>query len=420
MDLSILFILILLLIFEAFFSGSELALLTADRTKLKKQAKSGSHGATLALKLIERPERVLSTTLLMTSSCIMGITVLCTIQCRRWFGDHAEFAAVVMASTLVISLGELLPKLLFQRYANTWAPWIAGPVFYLQTPLAPFISVVSLYTRQIEKIVSPIDRAWMGKKTGREELQTLISHDSTTEDIGLDEKKIIRRILKFREVSAKDGALPLTQVDAIDQDTTVRDAITEFDRSRHTRMPVYEGRIDNIVGVIDISAVFATDRTDASISSLMRAAHFVAETQKLEAVLLEMNTNGSKMSIVVNEYGGAVGILTREDIVEQIVGDLNDEDDLTKTAIRPDGPDRYTVRAHVPIADLNQELKLGIPEGDYDTLAGFLLHDLKHIPKVGERHTISTDRGMILFRVLHASRKKLESIQIEIREPSRD
>ncbi len=420
MDLHILFILIALLTFESFFSGSELALLTADRTKLKKQAKAGSHGSTLALKLIEKPEKVLSTTLLMTSSCIMGITVLCTIQCRRWFGEDSEFAAVAMASTLVISLGELLPKLLFQRYANAWAPWIAGPVFYLQSPLAPFISIVSLYTRQIEKIMRPIDRAWMGKKTGREELQTLISHDSTTEEIGLDEKKIIRRILKFREVSAKDGALPLTQVDAIDQDTTVREAILEFDRSRHTRMPVYEGRIDNIVGVIDISAVFATEQGDASISSLMRMAHFVAETQKLEAVLLEMNTSGSKMSIVVNEYGGAVGILTREDIVEQIVGDLNDEDDLTKTAIRPDGPDKYTVRAHVPIADLNQELKLGIPEGDYDTLAGFLLHDMKHIPKVGERHTISTERGLILFRVLHASRKKLESVQIEIREPSRD
>jgi putative hemolysin len=420
MELPILFILLTLLSVEAFFSGSELALLTCDRTKLKKLSKAGSRGASLALRLIQKPERVLSTTLLMTNSCIMGISVLSTIQCRRWFGEHGELAAIVMASLLVISLGELLPKLLFQRYANAWAPWIAGPVFYLQGPLAPFISVVSLYTRQLEKIVSPIDRAWNGNKTGREELQTLVSHDSTTEEIGLDEKKIIRRILKFREVPAKDGALPLTQVDAIDQDTTVREAIAEFDRSRHTRMPVYEGRIDNIVGVVDISAVFATEQPNANISTLMRPAHFVAETQKLEAVLLEMNISGSKMSIVVNEYGGAVGILTREDIVEQIVGDLNDEDDLTKATIRLDGPDKYTVRAHVQIADLNQELRLGLPEGDYDTLAGYLMHELKHIPKVGERHTVSTDRGLILFRILHASKKKLESVQIEIREPSRD
>lgn len=413
-SIGVIIFVIFLLMTEGFFSGSELALLSADRIQLKKQAKQGNRGAKIALRLLEQPERILSTTLLMTATCVMAITVLLTLEFKSVYGEHGEEYAVIVGSAAVILFGELLPKFLFRKYNQTLAPMISIPIFTLQKLIGPVIRFVGFYTSQLQKVITPIDALWSGKRgTFREEIQGLLGHDGKDSAIGAPERRMIKRILKFRDIQAKDAAVPLTQVDALDKTSTVAAAIEEFERSRHSRMPVYEERVDNIVGIVEFSSLLQATNLLVPLDQHVKPAHYVAETQKLVAVLQAMNEVDSKMSIIVNEYGGALGILTREDIFEQIVGDLEDEDDREEKEYKVVNENSWVAKASMTISQVNQQLLLDLPEGDYDTLAGFLLRQFGKIPEVGDEVYFDTRAGQILFKIKASNARKIESVFVE-------
>jgi len=411
-SIATIFAVILIVILEGFFSGSELALLSCDRLFLRRKAKSGNKGAQLALKLQDSSEKILSTTLIVTSSCVMAITVLTTLESRRLFGEGGEKYAIFLASGTVIIFGELLPKLLFRRKATTFAPIVAIPIYYFQIAISPFTRLVSAYTKQLERVARPIEALWSGKRSPKDELQGLLSQETKNTNIRSHERKMIRKILKFREVAAKDALLPLVQVDAIEKTATVAAAIEEFDRHRHSRMPVYDERVDNVVGVIELTSLMRAPDLLVPIDQYVQTAHFSSDSQKLSEVWKDMNESNSKMNVIVDEYGGALGILTREDIVEQIVGDLQDEDDPESRDYRQISENKWSAKGSCPINQLNDALKIELPEGDYDTLAGFLLRQFGRIPEQGDEVYYATKSGQIHFQIRSASAKRIESIVI--------
>lgn len=410
---SILLILFFLLI-EAFFSGSELALLSADRLILKKKNKQGHSGAKLALKLLLNPDKILSTTLLMTSTCVMATTVLLTLEFRSAFGEHGESKAIVLGSFLVITFGELLPKFFFRKFSEQLAPKVATPIFYTQKILLPFISLISVYTAQLSKTIQPIERFWSGKKgTLKEDLNVLLTSDAHETQIKKSEKTLIRKILKFRDRRAKDAIVPLIQVDAIEKSMSLYDAYQIFAEKHHAKIPVYEERIDNIIGILELHTIIRTHDSSQPVSRFLKSAYYISENQKLENVLNEMIEDEIQMAIVVDEHGGALGILTREDIFEQIVGDIEDEDDLERRSIRELDVNKWVVRASTTVQKINEELQLEIPEGDYDTVSGFLLRQFSRIPEPGDELYFNTQYGQLHLVIRDANPRKIESVLIE-------
>jgi len=349
----------------------------------------------------------------MTNAAIMGTSVALTLEFRKIYGDNGEWYAVLFGSTVVILFGELIPKFIYRKFSGFLATKVSIPIFYTQKLLTPFLLLSNVYTSQISRFLKPIEKLLNYKNTGKDELQVLLTQDSNDTQISSNEKRLIRKILRFRDRLAKDGYLPLVRVDAVEKNATLDEAFLIFNEKKHSRLPVYDDRIDNIIGILELFQVIRNTETQQTVEKFIKPSLYVTESQKLEDVLNEMLHQDVQMAVVVDEYGGAVGILTREDIFEQIVGDLSDEDDPETKLIRAAGESRWIVKANTPMPLINEELHLDLPEGDYDTIGGFLLRQFSRIPDTGDELFFDTSVGQIHFIVCEASSRKIEVVSIE-------
>jgi putative hemolysin len=402
-----------LLLLEAFFAGSEIALLSADKLQLKTSAKKGSRSAQAALDLCLHPERVLATTLLLTSLCMITISGVVTLAFISTGYEHAELGAIAVSSPAIVILGELIPKTLFQRNAQRLAPWVAPVVRTAYWILLPLTWLLSGYTQKISRILGPIEELMTGKrKTTREELREILSFGRKETDIKTSEKRMIRRIFDFKGTEAKHALIPLVRVEAIEEESTVREALEKFRTHRHSRMPVYASRIDNIIGVLEISDLSGATDLEGSIRPYLSPANYVPETQSLEDLLRTMNEEDNELAVVVDEYGGAIGILTLEDIVEEIVGEIQDEYDTEDRPYRELSQNEWLIQARAEIPRLNEGIELGLPEGDYETLGGFLLQQFGRIPEAEAELFYHTQREQLRFLVKKASARAIELVLV--------
>ncbi len=406
-----------LLILEAFFSGSEIALLSADKLALRKLAKQGKHGAQRALELASHPEKVLSTTLLMTSFSVVTQSALIALYFNSQGYEHAELYSVLLASPIIVIFGELLPKTFFQRHSTEWAPWVARPMNWVYWIFFPFTRSLTIYTTKLSRIVGPIEELLSGRKRNtREELVSMLNYGKRESEIKSSERKIIRRILDFKDSEAKHALIPLVKIEAIEVGATVREALERFERHRHSRMPVFNGRITNIVGVLetsDLMSMSGTQDLEQPIRHAMSPAHYVADAQSLEDVLLDMRHEDTEMVVVVDEHGGAVGILTFEDILEEIVGEISDEYDTESLPFRILSGTSWLVQARMEISQINEVLKLDIPVGEYETLGGFLLQQFGRIPDPRDELFFNTSVGALKFTIRAATERQIESVLVE-------
>lgn len=411
--LNVALIVLPLVLIEGLFSGSEIALLSADRLDLQKLAKR-SRGARLALDLVNHPERVLSTTLVMTSLCVVGISALLAIYFHQSRPETTELVVILISSGIVVLFGELIPKTIYRHFSMKVAPVVAYPVIWTYYLLWPITRLVSTYTSRLARLVRPIEELVTGKRrTTRDELLNLLSFSQRDSELKSSERRMIKRIFDFKDSDANDALIPLVKVDAIEDVATIGEALDEFKRHRHARMPVYSGRIDNIVGILEVSSLLAASDLEDPIRSHITPAHYAAETQTLEDLMREMHAQNVKMSIVVDEHGGAVGILTLEDIVEEIVGEIQDEYDPDRPLFREIGVNRWIVDARMQITLMNETLAIELPEGDYETLSGFLLQQFGRIPEVKNELYFDTPAGSFLFTIRAATRRHIESVLVE-------
>lgn len=413
MELSLLIAVFVLLCIEGFYSGSEIALLSCDRLDLKKKARKGNHGARLALALLEQPDRILSTTLLMTNLCAICIAEIITISLDG-HGAGEGWLPIAVASGLIIILGEILPKTLFQRFSSKITPVIVYPVFWAFFIFYPVTRLLSLYTSKLSKLVGPIFEMIGGKKkTSRDEIESILSYGRRETGMAQDEKRMIKRIFDFKDTEAKHALIPLFKVDAVAETISMREALEKFQQHRHSRMPVYSVRIDNIVGTIGFADLINEKDLSQPIHAKVRPAKYASETQILEDLLGEMHRERYELATVVDEYGGAVGILTMEDIVEEVVGEIHDEYDSNRNSFRQVSENSWWVQGKAAIEHLNESLKLEIPEGDYETLAGFLLQQFGRIPDPSDELYFDTPAGTLRLTVKQATERAIESVLVE-------
>ena len=403
-----------LLLLQGFFSGSEIALLSADRIKLRQQQKLGLSGSRTALDLATHPERVLSTTLLMTSLCVISISALVTLYLLSHTVWKSGVVAVAITSPLVVILGELIPKIIYQRNADTLARRVAPLIHGAYWAFYPITRVLSSYTHKLSRMVGPIEELLIGKKrTTREELRSLLSYGKRESDIKASEKRMIKRIFDFKDTEAKHALIPLVRVEVIPESATIQEALERYEQHRHSRMPVYSGRVDNIVGVLEAADLLSATDLRQPIRHYITSAHYVAETQALDDLLLQMHREDNEVVVVVDEHGGAVGILTFEDIVEEIVGEIHDEYDSETLPYKELTETSWLVQARMGIGEINEQLKLELPEGEYETLSGFLLQQFGRIPEHHDELFFNTRSGALKFTIRKATERHIETVLVE-------
>lgn len=378
-----LLVMLLCLASEAFFSGSEIGIISADRLKLRHQAAQGSRGAKLALTMLQKPEWLLSTTLVGTNISVVTNTTIATALVIQLFGERYSWLAVLFVAPLIWIFGEIVAKSVFQQRADVLTPRIAFVLRGASYLFLPILAVFSILTQLLAKLLG-------GEKpqnpfTLREEIAAMMEMSAVEGDIIPLERRMIRRVFNFGETTAKDIMVPLIDVVAIDRNETCGEARRIAVTHAHKRLPVYDGRIDTIVGTLNALDLLQ-EQDDKPVATFIRQARYVPSTVSIETLLSDFRQGANSLAVVVDEFGGAEGIVMLEDILEVIVGELEDEFDAPSPAgswLRKLGERDYLVSAQVGLVELEEELGLQLPHGRYKTLAGFLMDVGKAIPPVG-------------------------------------
>jgi len=396
------------LVLEGFFSGSELGIVSADPMKLRHMAAKGSRGAKLALKMLEKPEWLLSTTLVGTNIAVVTNTTIATALMLDLFGEGGSWAAIVFVAPLIWIFGEIVPKSIFQQKADTITPWVIFPLRAASILFSPLLVIFTAITRTVSRAVG---EAPQSPFTLRQELLSMVQMSAQGSDIQPDEKDMIRRLFDFSETTAREVMVPLLDVVAIEEGTTCGEAIQLAAERSHQRLPVYRERVDQVVGLLNALELLGGD-PEAPIRTFVRELDYVPGSKSVRDLLLEFRLGASPMSVVVDEFGGAEGIVTMEDIMEEVVAELQDEFDHGETDpqwMRKLGDCHYMVSGRVEVDTLQQELGLDIPRGKYATLAGFLLERAKDVPEQGE---VIVWQG-ITFTIHRAQPQVIQEVRIQ-------
>ena len=383
MIIGFFFIFVPFLLLEAFFSASEISLISANRRRLRQWAEQKVRGAAQALKLLERPERLVATTLLGSNLSEITNTILVTAFLLEAMGPGGEIVAMLLLPPLILILAEIIPKSIGRQHPNR-----------LARRLGPILLVVSWVLYPLTFIFAGLSRAvlWLtgARHTStlpfisREDLHLVVKKSGPEVDLETPERRIIHRILQFSLRTVKEVMVPLIRVAAIPDTLTVGQALEEFRTTRFSRLPVYHRRIDNLIGVLHDFDLLGEGGLDRPIRPFMRPVTYVPELKKIDRLLSEMQRRGIHLAVVVDEYGGAVGIVTIEDLLEEIVGEIADEFDQEVAPFKKLGEGHYLISAKTEIKALNETLHLELPAGDYETLAGFLISELGDLPRAGE------------------------------------
>jgi len=369
---------------EAFFSGSEIALISVDRMRMKHAAKTGHKSSQKVLEMLKRPEQILGTTLTGANLCVVTSTTLAATRFYLWLGPIGIPVSIVVMTFINLIFAEIVTKSIFQQLSNQITPRIIHILRVFMFLFFPLVWLFSKAAMLLAAVFGGVNPAEKGGLVSREELQLLMKMKHDKGDVKPSERKMINRLLHFSEISVKEIMIPLIDVAVLSEKATVREASEQFVRTKHRRIPVFKDRVDKIVGILNSFDVLG-ENPAKRIKSMVRPAYYVPTTMGIASLLEDLQNNGKSMAIVVDEFGGAEGIVTVEDILEEVVGDIEDEYDEVENLFRQQPDGLIIVNGRMPVDDLNDRFNLTIPEGDYETIGGFFLDRIKRIPKVGEK-----------------------------------
>jgi len=390
-------ILIILLALSGLFSSAETALFSISRTKARHLAKSGERSFTLIDRMKADPHTLLSTILIGNNVVNVGAAALATSVSIKIFPHYAVGISTGVMTFLILVFGEFLPKSVATRNNVLIGKIIIFPIFWLSflfSPLIKLFNFIPWLTKKIDKTATVTE----------EELMTFVEVVEEEGEIKEEEKEFIHNIFEFDDTNASEIMTPRADMFVIQVNQKL--ALEGLAKSGFTRIPVIEDNIDNVVGIINIKDIFlhqATSDTEVDVAQLMRPAYFVPENKKLDTLLHQFKKREQHMAIVVDEHGGVSGLITLEDALEEIVGEIRDETDKDEPHIVKLKANEWLVPGKTDIEDINHELGLGLPEStEYDTFSGYILDVIGRIPK--EKETIQTDTFSITVKRMDGNR----------------
>jgi len=411
-------IILILLALSAFFSSSETALTTVNKHKLRTLVDEGNKRAAKVIKVTENSGKLLSTILIGNNIVNISASSLATTLCTRVLGNKYIGIATGVLTLFVLIFGEITPKTLATRYSIKLSLMFVYPISILMVIFTPIIWLLNILTGIIFKIlrVNPNENA---NAMTESELRTIVDVSQEEGVIEQEERFMISNVVDFGDALSKDIMIPRTDVICADVNSTYEELVELFMEETYSRIPIYEESKDHIIGLLYLKDLFFyTQKNDMryfDLRSILRKPLFVYEYQKTSQIFADMKTSSVTMAIVLDEYGITSGIITMEDLIEEIVGEIRDEyDENENDVIRKLAEDTYDVDASIKLDDLNDALHTDLHSEDYDSLAGFVIEVMDKLPSEGEE----TDYNNLHFKVAQVNRNRIERIILTIHEIS--
>ncbi len=374
------------LLASALASGTEIALIAADRFRLRTLAKARHATVELSLDLLKRRDKILSTLLIGSTLANAAAAAMATALVERRLDPPVSTVLTTVGVTiLVLIFAEIVPKSIGRTHSEAVLMGASRPLFALDLLLLPVTVAIDAGVGWIVKVLG----GNKGNLVTREDLKLLAQKVQNETGPVRQERRMLQSILDFGRTTAREVMVPMPSVVSIDQEASGEMLRALLKRHGYTRIPVFDRRVDRIVGVVHLFDLLLDPEGGESIASLMRTITLVPETKRIDRLMVEMQRRGEAMVVVVNEFGSCTGIVTMEDIVEEIMGELADEHEVGVKRIRSIGNRAYIVDALTDIDDLNEELGLDLPKLRYDTIGGLVLRRLGRIPQEGDRFTLS-------------------------------
>lgn len=392
---------------SAFFSGAEIGLISLDRHKLKHQASKDKKKKHI-YDFVNNPDKVLGTTLIGTNiSTVIVSSVFVAYIVKK--GILSEVIATLILAGALLVFAEIIPKIILRNKAEYTIPKLFFIIRFFAFIFTPFIWVLSKINYAILKIFK-ISRQKSTQIFTKEDLSYLLREAEKNGEVKKDEHDLIVEVLDFRDLTAKNIMIPRTNIIAVKIDTPIKEVIELSKEEGFTRFPVFSEDIDHIEGILVIHDLLKESELDEPVSKYIRDAYFVPEVMKSTTLLKKMQQNKTPLAIVVDEYGGTAGLISVEDLLEELVGEIEDEYDAEEKDIFKINDNSYMINGEVEIERLIEDYDMVLEQDDYETIAGFLISKLERIPRYNEKLKI----GNCEFIIKQVSAKKIGKVLVNI------
>ncbi len=409
-----LIIMLFCMFFSAFFSGSEIAIFSANKLRIRTMAEEGNKNAKILQSLLSCPNRLISTILIGNNIVNITATAVGTSLAIQFFGIAGVGIATATMTLFILIFAEVTPKAIAAENCDKISLFLAKPLFFFIYLFFPLSSIFTMFSNYLIRFLGgkiKKDRVLVTE----EEIKMLVAMGAEEGTIQKQEKEMIHSIFEFGDKTAKDIMQPRTYMKAINANLCLDEALKVILSTHYSRLPVYEENIDHIIGITNSKDLIAKIREckkngykETSLRDIIRPSYIIPSSKKLDSLLRDMQKERVHMAIVVDEYGGTVGLVTLEDILEEIVGDILDETDVVESNLQIINEKNILVEAKTSIEDVNEALHLSFPSHNFNSLGGLILDSLGKIPQPGEKIEI----GNIILIVESMRGKRITKVRI--------
>jgi len=407
---------VVFLILKGFFSGSEIAMVNSDKLKLRHQAKMGNRGASLVLKLFKTPDVILGTTLVGTNLATVAISTMGALIFIDLIGTSGDIVSVLVLTPILLILGEVVPKSVFQQKADTIVSKLIYALRFFSYLFYPVIFVFSRVARLATRIVGG-GADPQNMFITREEIRVLLDVSESTSSPSTIDRKRIRRIIRFADTTVGEVMIPLADVVGLNEKRDMPEAVGRVIGHGFNRLPVYQGNITNVKGVLTLNTwdLMQSDLESQPVSSYVSPALYLSPKQTIDQALPQLQARQDHLAVVVDEFGSAVGILTMEDIFEEVVGEIDvgyDFDEYhpkRKIQIEQESENSHLMSGRTPISEVNDILYASFPVEEAHTIGGLIISRMRSIPIEGD----SVEENGYRLSVLEADSRSVVKVRVE-------
>jgi len=410
--------LVILLILSAFFSSAETALTTVNKVRVRTMADDGDKKAVKVLKLIDDPTRMLSAILIGNNLVNIAMTAIATVFATHLLGSAGAGVATGVLTLLVLIFGEISPKNTAAIHSEKFAFAYAGIIYAWMVLVTPISFVVNVIARGMMRLFG-VDPNQKPESFTEDEIRSIVEESHEDGEIESEEKKMINNVFDLDDHFANDVMVPRADIVFLPVDATYQETLDIYRENLFTRMPVFEEEHDNVIGLINMrDLLLYEDKEHFDVHHILRDAVFTHELKKTSELMREMRENSISLEIVLDEYGSVVGLVTLEDLLEEIVGEIRDEyDEEEMNQIRQISELEYIVEGSMKLEDLQDQIGLEIESEDYDSIGGVIIGLLDHLPEAGE--SVETDNHIRLI-VETVEKNRIDTVHIYLPEKTEE
>ena len=411
-------VLVILLALSAFFSSAETALATVNRLRVRALVDDGNEQAIVLAKVIDDPGKLLSAILIGNNIVNISASSIATLLATEFFGNAGAGIATGVMTLLVLIFGEITPKTMASLKAEKIALNYAKTIYAIMVIFTPLIFILDFLSGGILRLFG-VDPDKRDDSVTEEDLRTIVEAGHEDGVLEPEEHKMINNVFDFGDHQAKDIMVPRVDMCFLKLNATYEDFMNLYREEKFTRIPVYEETRDNVIGILNVKDLILYDKSqEFHVKDFLREAYYTYELKNTSELMMEMRKNSISIAIVLDEYGATAGLVTLEDLIEEIVGDIRDEfDEAEAEEVQKLGEREYLVEGACKLEDLNDMIGLGIESEDYDSIGGIVIEALQHLPSENEEVTLENGTRLIVEKI---DKNRIEKLHIYLPEPEDD